>query len=160
MRSLSINVSINQQAGQMYLLQAAAAGTQEQHTRKALSISGRNTFHTMEHKLGFNSISLFISILTEPQQLRSLSVPFHYLSLWLHHKCAECLCGPLHFEVCSFSRLKAKNTEQQSTHWSFHLTLSIFAVLWKDRKSLQLFYKGFKHKMIYWCTPTPLIIAI
>lgn len=105
--------------------------------------------------------------------LDSILYPYSFQFSLSHSSSALCQCHftTFHFDfitsvqsvfvdlctlkVCSFSRLKAKNTEQQSTHWSFHLTLSIFAVLWKDRKSLQLFYKGFKHKMIYWCTPTP-----
>lgn len=88
----------------MYPSQAAARNTRTAHKETAalgiVQQRVKNISHNKAMCMGSDSIPALYSpiFFTEPRLLCSLSVPFHFLSLWHHHKCACCLCGPMHFE--------------------------------------------------------------
>lgn len=82
----------------MYLTRASPRNTRTSHKRTLYSSEWKNIAHNEVVEMSLDSILASYSPQShiELQKLCSLSLPFHYLSLWHHHMCSCHLCSSLH----------------------------------------------------------------
>ena len=106
----------------------------------ALCSGERQTFDTIKPcARGWTQFHLAIHLWLTLSHGSSALYQSHFSTshFWQHHKCARCLCGPLHFEgLFIFWAEGPAHVERPCTHWSFHLTASMLFCLKRNEKNL------------------------